>query len=309
VNLADYLPEALRTPTTTVTRIAAGLSGAGVYRVEADGAAYVLKVAAEATPLEAWERRVAVQRAAADAGVAPRVLHVVPERRAVVSELVTDRGFIGFLVEPATRAGAMARLGRTLRRVHDLPIPDGATPTDPRALIDAMSGALAGFAPPFVHAAVARVREAPPPSSGRAPVLSHNDVNPTNLVWDGERLVLLDWDVAAPNDPLYDLAAAAVFLRFDDATCAQLIAAHDDAPEAAVPAAFVALRRLIAVMCGTIFLHLARATGHRGAADGDPAPPSLADVHAQMRAGALSVATADGKWAMGLALVREGAAY
>jgi hypothetical protein len=36
--------------------------------------------------------------------------------------------------------------------------------------------------------------------------------------------------------------------------------------------------------------------------------PSLADVYAQMRTGALSVASADGKWAMGLALVGEGAA-
>jgi hypothetical protein len=58
-------------------------------------------------------------------------------------------------------------------------------------------------------------------------------------------------------------------------------------------------------LCGTIFLHLARMSGHAGAATVD-APPSLADVHAQMRTGALTVATADGKWAMGLALVREG---
>jgi aminoglycoside phosphotransferase len=307
VSLLDCLPESLRDPAPTITRIAAGLSGAGVYRVDAGGAAFVLKVAATTTPADAWQRRVSIQEAAAAAGVAPRIVHVDPARRAVVSEHVADRGFIAFLVEPHTRAGAVAQLGRTLRRVHELPVPDGVPPSDPLAFLDAVRGALAGFPhPAFVDATIARVREATPPPRDRAPVLSHNDVNPTNLIFDGERLLLLDWDMAAPNDPLYDLAVASIFFRFDAATCAQLVAAHDDAPVAPLSPVFGHLRRQAAVLCGTIFLGLARATGHPGAATVD-APPSLTDVYAQMRTGALSVATADGKWAMGLALVREGA--
>jgi aminoglycoside phosphotransferase (APT) family kinase protein len=307
VNLPDCLPESLRGPTTTITRITTGLSGAGVYKVDAGGETYVLKISAEQEPLELWRRKVEIQERAGAAGVAPRVVHTDAERRAIVSAFVADRSFIALVLDPRTRADAVVRLGETLRRLHDLPIPDGAQPRDPRAQLAQMPGALTGFArPAFVDEAIARVL-AEPPAHDRAPVLSHNDVNPTNLAFDGERVVLLDWDLAASNHPLYDLATASLFLGFDDATCARLLAAHDGAPEAPLPEAFGAQRRLVGVLCGTLFLHLARMSGHAGAATVD-APPSLADVHAQMRTRALTVATADGKWAMGLALVREGIA-
>jgi thiamine kinase-like enzyme len=42
--------------------------------------------------------------------------------------------------------------------------------------------------------------------------LSHDDVNPTNLVYDGNRLLLLDWDNAGKNEPMYDLATISVFV-------------------------------------------------------------------------------------------------
>jgi hypothetical protein len=57
MQLDACLPEHLRAPSTTIARITRGLSNAGVYRVEAGGKAYVLKVTAETEPLEAWRRR------------------------------------------------------------------------------------------------------------------------------------------------------------------------------------------------------------------------------------------------------------
>ena len=44
-------------------------------------------------------------------------------------------------------------------------------------------------------------------------MLSHNDLNPTNLIYDGAGVQLLDWSAAGPLDPLYDLATLAMFLR------------------------------------------------------------------------------------------------
>src|SRR5207253_1234324 len=110
--------------------------------------------------------------------------------------------------------------------------------------------------PSFVGRAVRRVLDETPPSSGRDPVLSHNDVNPGNIVYDGDRLLLVDWDAAGRNDPLYDLAAIAVFLRMDDATCRRLLTAHDGEPVAEVPPFFAYMRRLVAVLCGVMGLQL-----------------------------------------------------
>jgi aminoglycoside phosphotransferase (APT) family kinase protein len=300
MNLQDCLPAELRGPTTAICRIAVGLSGAGVYRVEAGGEAFVLKIAPEGEPIATWRRRLEIQRSAASAGVAPRVVHADEERRAVVSALVVDRSFPALYGNPATREAAIALLGRTMRRVHELPIPPDAASGDPRALITALWSSVSTLAPAFVGDAVRRVLAEEVPAAG-PPVLSHNDVNPTNLAYDGENLLLLDWDTAGPNDPCFDLAAIAVFFRMDDETCRKLFAAYGDAP---ATARFAYSRRLVAVMCGCAFLHLARLAGHPGGDETLESVPSLADFYQRMRTGELSIATADGKWRFGLALVK-----
>lgn len=310
--LEACLPAALRGSTTTFARIAAGLSGADVYRVEAAGHSYVLKIAGPRDAGEGWRARTAMLRAAADAGVAPAVVHVDDDRCAVVTERVVDRGFGARLERPDTRAAAIGELGATLRRVHALPLPAGAVAArDPRSFLGEIWTGLRGFpVPAWTGDVVRRVLDEPPPSAERAPVWSHNDPNPSNLVHDGARLLLLDWDSAGANDPCYDLATVAVFLRLDDATCAQLIAAHDEAPVAAsLPVGFVDLRRAIAALCGALFLQVARAAGHPGARGDDTlaGAPTLDQVHGLMRAGALSARTPEGQWTYGLALLAASA--
>jgi aminoglycoside phosphotransferase (APT) family kinase protein len=301
--LEACLPVELRGPGTTIVPVSAGLSGAGVHRVEAEGRAYVLKVAPPHEALEGWRLRVDILHAAADAGVAPRVVHVDETRRAVVTELVADRSFIARFFDPATRAVAIGELGNALRCVHALPIPPGATSKEPREFLGAIWSGLAGFPlPAWVGDAVRRALDETPPPPDRASVLSHNDVNPSNLVYDGERVLFLDWDAAGANDPFYDLATVAVFLRMDDATSAQLIASHDQAPVAAqLPARFIYLRRMIAALCGSLFLHVARAGGHAGARGHETfdLAPTLGDVRERINA-----RTPDGQWMFGQALLK-----
>ena len=305
MTLEACLPDHLRGPTTTITRIAAGLSGAGVYRVEAAGQAYVLKVAIAGEPIEAWRQSLEIQRRAGDAGVAPRVIHHDEARRAVVSDHVVNRGFVPRLFDPKTRDGAIRQLGDTIRRVHAIPLPADAMPRDPRILIAPMRARLATFAVPnFVRTTIDRVLAETPPPRERPPVTSHNDMNPSNLVFDGERLLLLDWDTAGPNDPFFDLAAVAMFLRMDDPTASALIAAHDDAPPAALPDGFVYARRFVAALCATIFLHVAHHAGHAGGEIAAGRAPTLLEVYGLVSTGALAPNTADGAWAFALALVR-----
>jgi aminoglycoside phosphotransferase (APT) family kinase protein len=302
VTIDDCLPAELRG--ATLTRFASGLSGAEVYRVDAPGRALVLKVAANADPAE-WRARLAVLQLAADAGLAPRVVHVDAARRAIVSELVVDRGFAPYLFTPATRAQAITELGHTLARVHRLAIPEGAVPAAPHAFLARIGTSFApGYLPSFARAFVDRMLAEVPPSSTDPLVMSHNDVNPTNTLFDGERIVLLDWDMAAPNDRYYDLAAISLFMRFDDASSLALLAAHDGVPVTALPERFTYLRRLIAALCGSIFVHLARNGGHAGATSEASLP--LAELYAKLRSGQLDVASPDGQFQMGLGLIKAG---
>ncbi|MBV9774389.1 MAG: phosphotransferase, partial [Gemmatimonadetes bacterium] len=298
MTLEACLPTDLRGPATTITPLSHSYSGAGVYRVEAAGEAFVLKVSDAGEPIAGWRRRLRVQQLAADAGLAPRVVHVDEERRAVVSAFVAGLPFPTLYGDPRTRDAALARLGRMVRRVHDLPLPPGAEAMDPRAFLAATwSGIPADFAlPPFVGEAVRRVLEEEAPDPGRAPVLSHNDVHPANLLHDGENLLLVDWDTVGPNDPFYDLAAISVFLRMDEEACRKLLAAHDGEPAAAIPARFAYDRRLVAALCGVMFLGMVGRDGHPGAAGGETLDSTLtlAEFYQRMRSGALNHATAEG---------------
>lgn len=308
-SLDACLPADLRGPSTTITRVAAGLSGAGVYRVDAAGQTVVLKTAGASELLTNWDRTLRIQQLASAAGLAPRIVHVDATRRAIVTDFVTDRSFVALYWNPATRDAAVGLLGDTLRRVHALPLPPDASAQDARDFLARIwSGLPAEFSlPTFVGHAVQRMLAEEPPASDRPPVLSHNDVNPTNLVYDGERLLFFDWDMAGPNDPFYDLATASVFLRMDEDTCITLLSAHDGEPVSALPSRFTHDRRMVAVLCGTMFLHLARIAGHPGAtgAESLDSALSLGEFYQQMRTGAVSIRAAEGQWAFGLALVKE----
>ena len=227
-----------------------------------------------------------------------------------MSEFVVDRSFSMFFRNPATHEAALQLLADTFRRLHALPIPAGAGGRKPHEFLALgwqeleARGGVPGFAADLVR----RALDAPIPDDGRAPVLSHNDPNPTNMVFDGTRLVLLDWDAAGPMHPFYDLAAVAVFLRFDDGIVRRLLSAYTGAPVAEVPEVFRALRRLIGVLCGMMMLRLARLAGHPGdAAATLDTTLALGDFYARLMTGAVNVGSPDGQWQFGLALFKESA--
>lgn len=305
--LEDCLPLDLRGPATTTTPISAGLSGAGVFRVESGGRSFVLKVAAESESTTDWRRALRVQQLAADAGLSPRVVHVDEERRAVVTDFVADRSFATFFRSPSTHEDALAQLGQTVRRIHALPIPADAQGRDPRVFLAQMWEVVrSGFAlPPFVGDAVRHALAEDPPSGARA-VLGHNDLNPGNIVYDGEAIVLLDWAASGPADAFYDLATLAVFLRMDDGDCLRLLSAYDGSDVSALPDRFLYSRRLVAALAGTMQLFIARQMKHPGATGAETldATLPLGEFYQRMSAGELRLGTADGQWAFGLALLK-----
>jgi aminoglycoside phosphotransferase (APT) family kinase protein len=244
--------------------------------------------------------------------VAPTVVHVDEARRAILTAFIIDRSFPGLYFDAQTRPAALGLLGRTLRRVHalalpELPAPDAASKSPEEALGELWPGLMSAVAlPAFVHEAIGGLRDEPAPARERALVLSHNDVNPTNLAFDGERLFLLDWDTIGQNDPFYDLATISVFLRMGADDCRALLAAHDGARVTTLPERFRYCQRLASGFCGAMFLHLAQRAGHAGA-DGREtlaSTPSLSDFYQRLRSGAVNIASPEGQWGFGLALVK-----
>jgi len=304
--LLSLLPEDRVGAVENIEPITMGLSGAGVYAVSAARGAFVLRVQASNVAADAFAGQLRLLQRVATAGIAPAIVHVDQPARAVVSARVAGRPLGAALADPAQRPQAFASVIDSLRALHALDTTDVVT-SDPVAYArGAWQSARArpGFPdwaalqPVIDGADAALARDA-------RRVVSHNDMNPGNILWDGTRAWLVDWEAAGLNHPHYDLAAFAMFLRLDDDSAFGLAARHDGAPLAEqARATFKALRRLAAGLCGLIFLRMVDDLTIR------PAParadaPSLGDCYAAMRTGQFNLREPRDRASFGLALLAE----
>jgi len=301
------LPEARVGEVEAVHPITMGLSGAAVYAVSTSRGPRILKVRGDGDD-ESWAQQLAVQRRAAALGVAPAILHVDEQARAVVAERVDGVPIAAALGDPAQRGRVLASVVDRLRVLHGAD-QAGVPARDP--LVHALAtwetqrdrpGLPAWCGPvPDIFDAI-RATIAGDPRLG----LSHNDLNPSNVLWDGARAWLVDWDVSGLNHPHYDLAALATFLALGTGPGLDLAALHDGAPlDAGAAARFAALRQLAALLCGLTLLRLVPDLAVRPA----PTPadaPTLQAFYAALRQGALDLGAPVGRASFGLALLRVG---
>jgi aminoglycoside phosphotransferase (APT) family kinase protein len=189
-------------PTTT-----RGASGASTFRVEAGSDAYLLRL--EVGRREGFrnpKRSYPCLRAAAEAGIAPAVHHADEDAGVVLMDFIVERPQGHF---PGGQPALIRALGEMVARLQaTAPFP--LVMADFGALIEALlnfvrDGGL--FAPGVLDghvAGLARVRAEYPWTA--AQVSAHHDINPRNVLFDGARLWLVDWELAFRNDPLADLA-------------------------------------------------------------------------------------------------------
>jgi len=305
--LLPLLPETRVGVVERLEPITLGLSGAGVYAVTTSRGACVLRVQGRQMDDASFAQQLRILRRAADAGIAPAVLHVDEAARAVVSVRVPGVPMAAALADPAQRGPVFASIVDRLRTLHALDA-SGVAERDPLAYARKAWEAnrdRPGF-PPWA-ASLAPTLEAIAATLAGDPrrVVSHNDVNPVNVLWDGKCAWLVDWEVAGLGHPYFDLATLALFLRVEDDVALQLVARHDGAPpDERSRASLRALRQLAGLLCGLTFLSLVDDLSVR------PAPtrmdaPSLGDCYAAMRAGELDLQSALGRASMGLALLAE----
>ena len=292
------LPEDAVGKVTAVQPISTGLSGAGVWAVSSTRGELILRVQAAET---GWTQHLRVLRRAAEAGVAPELVHVDEEARAVVSRRVAGPPLAAALMDPGQRGAAIASLVGQLRTLHALD-PTGVDERDPVAYARAQLAAQRGR-PGFPAWAadlepVFAATEATLAGDPRR-VVSHNDVNPGNVVWDGTRAWLVDWEVAGLNHPFYDLATLAMFIQLDDPVAHALLAQQEAPIDAAAGATFAALRRIAALLCGLTFLGMVPDLSLVP----EPAP-TLSAFYADLRAGKLALQGPEGRAAFAAALLR-----
>jgi thiamine kinase-like enzyme len=198
------------------------------HRVEVDGVPVFVRIPGAATDLLAVDRANELHntRAAAEAGVGPRVLHQLPDWDVFVLEWVDARTMSIGAFEgggwPDRIAAALRRLHagprfrddfdmfrtteRYLRVVDDRSI---AIPAGYRERLDRLPRIEAAL---LVHPLAA--------------VPCHNDLLAENYLDDGQRLWIVDYEYSGNNDPTFELGNTCQELGWGDDRVRELCAAY-----------------------------------------------------------------------------------
>ena len=185
----------------------APLSGGSVnrsYRVFTPAGQFVLRLSLAPDAWLASDRVVEreLHRLAAEAGIAPRMVH--GDDRWQVTEYVAGR----LWMEPDFgNPERLARIGATLRRLHQLPAPQCGRFDMLETLsgyAHRVGGGEDGFPACYLHSAAAAWQASG--AAGRPLAIVHHDLHGSNLIENARGLVLIDWECAAVSDPLLDVA-------------------------------------------------------------------------------------------------------
>jgi thiamine kinase-like enzyme len=184
-----------------------GVSGAIVLLIETNGRHFVLRIEGPASPLRNPHQYESMRIAAA-AGIAPRIHYLNAEDRVVMMDFIEDRPLETY---PGGRQGLAQAIGAMLKKLQALPL--FPCFTDYPDVVDRLWTHVCKtglFAPGLLDAASQRLIDIRKAYALHAEkyASSHNDFLPRNLLFDGERLWLIDWENGYRNDPLVDLATA-----------------------------------------------------------------------------------------------------
>lgn len=278
-----------------VSRVAGGHTSSLVFRINVRRSPYLLKII---TRTEDPTRHYTSMKAAAEAGVAPRVWYTNVEDRISITDFVA--------AEPLPRPEALIRLPALLRTLHALS-PFARAPFNTTCTFLINKGpALDGFLQKFQAAnplpgpesdeLFARYAElaAVYPRDDSAMVSSHNDLfKPDNILFDGQRIWLVDWEAAFLNDRYADLAAVANQVVINDEEELAFLRAYFGAPPDPYQLArFHLMTQLAHLFYTTVFLSL----GWSGTPiDWSQPAPEFGAYHRRMWAGGVDLADKDVK--------------
>jgi len=267
----------------------AGGASALVYRVDTDQRPYLLRIESSHSALQSPYHYVCMQMAA-DAGIAPTLRHVDAERGVAIMDFVTQRPLQDY---PGGAPALCANLGTLVRRLQEstaFPAPRTRYLDLVGRMLSAVHGSRAfsaGLLDPHL-AGFQRIREAVP-CDDSALVSSHNDPNPRNVLFDGERLWLVDWESSFRNDSLLDVAVVSLELAATPELQEVLLrGALGREPDRATRARFTLMRQAARLYFACVIL---RGFGSRAEPDPDLKALSGAEFVSAIQEGRLRIGT------------------
>ena len=194
-----------KVPVDAITPLAGGATSAMPCRVDIGGRRYLLRVEGVPSPLRNPHQYEAMRIAAA-VGIAPPIHYIDEASRVAVIDFVAPQPLAAFPGGPPALVQALAAL---LRRLQAAPaFPHFVDYPDIVARLFAHVRRTGLFAAGLLDPHVERLERLSEIYAAGAThlVSSHNDLIPSNILFDGERLWLIDWESACRNDPLVEVS-------------------------------------------------------------------------------------------------------
>jgi thiamine kinase-like enzyme len=207
--------------------LAGGLTNRN-FRVEVEDTPYFVRIPGASTELLAIDRKNEVHntKAAAAAGVGPRVIHHLPEQDVMVLEFIPGQTMSN---EALSAPGMPARIAHSLRRLH----------AGPRFLTDFNMFRLVEF---YLRMVDEHQVQIPQGYRERLPTIHqieqallaralptvpcNNDLLAENYIDDGTMLRLIDFEYSGNNDPCFELGNTCQELQYDEGRFAELCSAY-----------------------------------------------------------------------------------
>jgi thiamine kinase-like enzyme len=198
------------------------------FKVEVDGVPYFVRVPGESTELLAIDRNNEYHntKAAAEAGVAPKVLYHLPEYNVMVIEFLNGKTMSK---DSLNQKGMPTRMAQAIKKLNQ----------GPRFLTDFNMFRLTEY-----YLSVCKDRDIRVPDGylERMPIVAqiekamnvkplatvpcNNDLLAENYIDDGKQLWLIDYEYSGNNDPTFELGNTCQEMQFSDEQIGEVCVAY-----------------------------------------------------------------------------------
>ena len=293
------------TEVADIILLAGGLSASVVYKITVNDQPYVLKLDS-GTPNNINDELTCME-IAANGGMAPQVYYLNIADGVSISAFIKSEPLQTVFPSIELRLQALAQ---TIKAMHELPLF-----TKESSLLDTVDGLISQFkasniltGPVFDEGfAYYELLKKHYPWDDTDKVSSHNDLNPNNMVCDGEKIWIIDWDAAFKNDRYVDLAITAnFFVTNDEHEHIFLQSYFGEDLNDYNRARFFLMRQVCRLVYAMLMFKLADTSNPMGMGhDPNMQNINLSDVKQQLGAGKINLAGYDGQLLFGKALFNE----
>ena len=248
--------QAFNTSWEMVESLAGGLSTSNLYKISVGERDLVARVSEPDHVHNYLEREFTAMKAAAEQKIAPAVHFADPKLGVLLMDFVIDQSIYAFNLEDPQR---FTELAQFIYKMHQLP----TLPAD-QSIAEKLDG-LFTLCIPEVQSNVL-VQQCMALNDELAWLFAveddkrpcHCDINPTNILYDGNQLWLIDWASASQQSFYFDLACTCSFLFYrDEQTSDEFLQAYlQRTPTTDEADKFYRMRQFVRVYYGLIFVYL-----------------------------------------------------